>query len=435
MLEPVKNYLKSEDEVVKVVSAPVLDIKNLNHILNVIKIKLEKIFTESAPVVLNDYESVLYKIDRVVETVSNYNEWEKSSKALAVPVSKEEYYEINQKVRTLHGLVTSYRKDFERIEDLYKGDGESEYYLKKDGLMEEFELMSSKRFSNKYHTEADRKVIPEKMSNAYKEIHILLFESFFTKLSDANILINVVSSFVVEDRYDSEEKIIRPIMMKPRSLMVNSKVKDENKEKYDVFNSANLTEDYELGLRFYKLGFKTSFVNYRTGSDFGNSMIATGEYFPNTFRGSVKQKSRWIAGIVFQNWKIHGWVGSLKTKYFLLRDRKTIFSFFGTALSYILFIYLIGYTFVSATSVSPLSAIIVKGSVLWYLMLVCLFFMFVNISHRFIFTYNWFGLRYALSGIYRIFFDTVVNVFASVRAVKVFRQTKHKVVWDSTEHY
>jgi len=53
----------------------------------------------------------------------------------------------------------------------------------------------------------------------------------------------------------------------------------------------------------------------KTDKENGNTRIATGEYFPNTFWGAVKQRSRWLAGIVFQNWKIHGWKGSAKTKY------------------------------------------------------------------------------------------------------------------------
>ena len=93
-----------------------------------------------------------------------------------------------------------------------------------------------------------------------------------------------------------------------------------------VFNEANLTEDYEMGLRLFKLGYKTSYINLLVDSRNSNSRIATGEYFPNSFWQAVKQRSRWTAGICFQNWKMHKWAGNFKTKYFLLRDRKTIFS-------------------------------------------------------------------------------------------------------------
>jgi len=61
--------------------------------------------------------------------------------------------------------------------------------------------------------------------------------------------------------------------------------------------------------------------------------------------------------------------------------------------------------------------------------------MFVRVFHKFAFTYNWYGLRYAIMSIPRTLVDNVVNFFAMIRAIKVFRQTKDKVVWDSTEHY
>ena len=114
-----------------------------------------------------------------------------------------------------------------------------------------------------------------------------------------------------------------------------------------VFNEANLTEDYELGLRLFKLGYKTAYINLMLDKHNANSRIVTGEYFPNSFWAAVRQRSRWTAGICFQNWKMHKWAGTFKTKYFLLRDRKTIFSNFMVLLSNIVFalflFYLLGF--------------------------------------------------------------------------------------------
>ena len=237
--------------------------------------------------------------------------------------------------------------------------------------------------------------------------------------------------FVLEKGTDKTTGRDRPVVMIPRRSEINL----SNKKKFQIFNDSNLTEDYELGLRFYKLGYKTSFVNLKTDSRHGNSRIATGEYFPNTFWGSVKQKSRWIAGIVFQGAKIYGWKGSLKTKYFLLRDRKAPLAMVGTFLAYIVLIYFIVY-FVSAALGNPLlPRIIPRNSPLNYLVIGTLFFMCIRVFQRFAFTYNWYGLRYAIFSIPRMLIDNVVNLFATLRAFKVFRQTKDKVVWDSTEHY
>lgn len=307
----------------------------------------------------------------------------------------------------------------------------------------------------------DVKLATEKKNS--EDLYKKLFDSFYTQLKDQNLLkedvskdqflkssgeidelekeeIKVVSTpehppldddFVLEKGTDKTTGRERPVVMIPRRSEINLR----DKKKFQIFNDSNLTEDYELGLRFYKLGYKTSFINLKTDRQHGSSRIATGEYFPNTFWGSVKQKSRWIAGIVFQGWKIYGWKGSLKTKYFLLRDRKAPITMVGTVLAYLILMYFIVY-FVSAALGNPIvPRIIPRNSPLNYLVIATLFFMCIRVFQRFAFTYNWYGLRYAIFSIPRMFVDNVVNLFATIRAVKVFRQTKEKVVWDSTEHY
>lgn len=320
-------------------------------------------------------------------------------------------------------------------------------------------------------TEAKTEETIQQVKQSQDDLYKKLFESFYNQLRENNLISDttelvipglnipkeVAKERVTEPVIERTEKKVEeirpmispdfieeqrtvestgetvPVVMRPKKREINLK----EKKKFPIFNDANLTEDYELGLRFYKLGFKTSFVNLKTDKEHGNTRIATGEYFPNTFWGSVKQRSRWLAGIVFQNWKIHGWGGSMKTKYFLLRDRKSILSFVGTALSYLCLIYFIIYAVTLALGYSSpmLKPIVGTTSPLWYLMLAATFFMVVRLFHRFAFTYNWYGFRYAFFSIFRMLIDNVVNLFAMMRAIKVFRQTKDKVVWDSTEHY
>lgn len=202
-----------------------------------------------------------------------------------------------------------------------------------------------------------------------------------------------------------------------------------------VFNENNLTEDYELGLRLFKLGYKTAYVNLLVDKNNSNSRIATGEYFPNSFWGAVKQRSRWTAGICFQNWKMHKWTGPLKTKYFLLRDRKTIFSNFMVLLSNLVFALFLFYLLGFSLGMSYLESVVEENSALYVFLWVCFFFMSWRLLHRFLFTYNWYGFRYALFSLIRINFDNLINFFATFRALKVFMTMKNKVVWESTEHY
>jgi adsorption protein B len=86
-----------------------------------------------------------------------------------------------------------------------------------------------------------------------------------------------------------------------------------------IFEPACLTEDYENGLSLHLLGAKQIFVplSFRNGS-----FMATREFFPQTFRSAVKQRTRWVMGISLQGWERHGWQGSLVDKYWLWRDRK-----------------------------------------------------------------------------------------------------------------
>ncbi|MEO8127688.1 MAG: glycosyl transferase family protein [Bryobacteraceae bacterium] len=86
-----------------------------------------------------------------------------------------------------------------------------------------------------------------------------------------------------------------------------------------IFEPACLTEDYENGLSLHLLGATQIFIplSFRNGS-----FVATREYFPLTFRGAVKQRTRWVMGISLQGWERHGWQGGLVAKYWLWRDRK-----------------------------------------------------------------------------------------------------------------
>lgn len=213
-------------------------------------------------------------------------------------------------------------------------------------------------------------------------------------------------------------------------LVLTPKVKKEG-----IFNDANLTEDYELGYRFYELGFKTGFFNVKLDKKDDATRIATAEFFPNTFWTSVKQRSRWIAGICFQNWKSHKWKGNLSTKYFLFRDRKSIFSFFGAFLSNVVILYFLYAIIANMFHFKYAYSLVSHSSVLWYLMIANLIFMISRASHRFIFTYNWYGFKYAFFSFFRLILDTFINFFAIIRSISVFRKTKSKVVWDATSHY
>jgi hypothetical protein len=222
-----------------------------------------------------------------------------------------------------------------------------------------------------------------------------------------------------------EEKIILP-----SPVLIYPQEKTEG-----IFNDENLTEDYELGFRFHQLGLKMGFFNVILDMNNDASRISTAEFFPNTLWSAVKQRSRWIAGICFQNWKEHQWKGNLTAKYFMFRDRKPLFSIIGAFLSNILFLYMVYVLAANIFKFANPDFVVRYGSVLWYLMVANLFFMISRITHRFAFTYNWYGFMFASRSIFRLVIDTFVNFLAVLRSFKVYKQTKKKVVWDSTTHY
>src|SRR5579862_1513146 len=103
-----------------------------------------------------------------------------------------------------------------------------------------------------------------------------------------------------------------------------------------VFDPACLTEDYENGWRIHSMGCPQVFVPLRRE---GNGLLATREYFPHTFRTAVRQRARWVIGIVLQSWERRGWEASGRHLYWLWRDRKGILGNLLAPILNVVFLY------------------------------------------------------------------------------------------------
>jgi adsorption protein B len=101
-----------------------------------------------------------------------------------------------------------------------------------------------------------------------------------------------------------------------------------------IFEPVCLTEDYENGYRVHRLGFRQVFLTPSAGH-----AAATREYFPRTVKASIRQKTRWVTGIVLQTWERHGWSGGAVYAYWWWRDRKAIVGSFVGAACNLLFFY------------------------------------------------------------------------------------------------
>lgn len=87
------------------------------------------------------------------------------------------------------------------------------------------------------------------------------------------------------------------------------------------FDPQSLTEDYELGLRLGEEGGRGILVRMR---DESGGLIATREYFPDTFDAAVRQKARWMTGIALAGWDRLGWHGGWTETWMRLRDRRAV---------------------------------------------------------------------------------------------------------------
>lgn len=90
-----------------------------------------------------------------------------------------------------------------------------------------------------------------------------------------------------------------------------------------VLQPGSVTEDYILGAEAHEAGFATTFRAVRDAAEPGAPIVATREYFPKDFWGSVRQKTRWVYGITFEGTRRIGWKGQHGWNlFFLYRDRK-----------------------------------------------------------------------------------------------------------------
>ena len=217
-----------------------------------------------------------------------------------------------------------------------------------------------------------------------------------------------------------------------------------------AFDVQSLTEDYDIGFRLKEKGMTEIFVRFPVVDEAKereqrkflqhartSNMICVREYFPDTFSTAVRQKSRWIIGIVFQGFKTHKWTSSLTLNYFLWRDRKGAISNFVSFLAMLVMIQLL--LLLAYESLWPdawhfLS--IFSGSA-WLMTLLWLNFgLMVNrIVQRVIFVTGYYGLTQGLLSVLHLFWGNLINFMANWRALKQVLQhgDPRRVAWESID--
>jgi len=164
------------------------------------------------------------------------------------------------------------------------------------------------------------------------------------------------------------------------------------------------------------------------------NVICVREYFPDTYAAAVRQKSRWITGIVFQGFKTHRWSDSAILNYFLWRDRKGAianFLSFAAMLVMLQLVALLIYQHAVEDAWQFLS-IFIGGAWLTTLLWVNFFLMVNRIAQRIIFVTAYYGLLQGLMAIPRLFWGNLIN-WRAIRQV-VRHGDPHRVAWDKTTH-
>ncbi len=199
------------------------------------------------------------------------------------------------------------------------------------------------------------------------------------------------------------------------------------------FSDSSLTEDYALALALLRRHRRTIFVRLR---DADGAAVATREYFPDDFRAAIRQKARWLTGIVLQSWARDGWAGSLGGRYMLLRDRKAILAALLSAAAYLLAFCVALYAGLALVrpGVPPLMQ---AGDPLGWLLTVNFLLLVNRAVHRMGYVWRLAGPLQAFLSLPRIAVANAVNCGAALRALRLYLGHRLRGIplrWDKTAH-
>ncbi|MCO4768503.1 MAG: glycosyl transferase family protein [Deltaproteobacteria bacterium] len=222
----------------------------------------------------------------------------------------------------------------------------------------------------------------------------------------------------------------------------------------EVFNTGSLTEDYEIGMKFRLANKKTYFAcrsikrsriverglfKKRKVRIIEDEYIATREFFPDSLRFAVRQRSRWVLGIAMQGWEQIGWKGTLPVLYCLYRDRKALFTNYMSIFAYVLAAYCVTRLTVGWVSGRPwtFDNIFAPGSILWWLVMGNTLILTWRALMKYLAVDRIYGPLHGFLTLPRFFVSNVINFAATSKALKQY--INHKITgeplrWLKTEH-
>lgn len=223
------------------------------------------------------------------------------------------------------------------------------------------------------------------------------------------------------------------------------------------FSTNSLAEDYRtsLALRVHQLKqiFVTQHIirmQWKKRYIFGckyvqkpvKEIVAIRALFPLEYTKSIRQKARWIIGIVFQEWQHSRWPKERSVRYTLAHDRKSSVTHLINGLGYLVFAFWVLYSFMTyATPEYPtLQERFNAHPWVWWLIVSSTLIMCERLLQRTIATYRIYGLIPASLVVPRAFYGNILNLHALLRAYRIYFRapslpTTHKQPsWDKTEN-
>tara|TARA_Y100000815_G_scaffold273898_1_gene306403 strand:- start:4393 stop:6564 length:2172 start_codon:yes stop_codon:yes gene_type:complete len=219
-----------------------------------------------------------------------------------------------------------------------------------------------------------------------------------------------------------------------------------------AFDVQSLTEDYDIGFRLKRQGMAGIFARFhvrdpdlaslsehRFGvSAYSSRVICVREHFPRSLQHAIRQKSRWITGIVFQGTRTLGWSRDWRLNYFLWRDRRGAIANLLGLLVNLLFVVLLGLWLTglfwpTAWHFPPL----LEDDPLLRALLIANGVLLANrLFQRFYFVTLFYGLGQGLLSAPRMMWSNLVNFLANLRALRQVIQMgdSRRVAWDKTTH-
>lgn len=218
-----------------------------------------------------------------------------------------------------------------------------------------------------------------------------------------------------------------------------------------TFDIWSLTEDYDIGFRLHERGMSCAFIRYSTDDDrlsphrehaagqryHDSRVICVREHFPTNLKAVIRQKSRWITGIVFQGYQHLGWSRDWRLNYFLWRDRRGVIAYPVALIASCLLILLVS-LWLAAVLVPEAWRFpdILSGGLLTTLLWLNGLLLANRAFQRFYFVKIYYGWRQGLLSFPRMLWSNVINFLANVRAWRLFMQrARHRTfAWDKTTH-